>query len=75
VPLQNSKKELKIMENYLMPIQNKTNLSLLLHPHTMLNGDIFGTSAQMIKLKKDIQIKPPKIFINSNKLWIHGVDI
>jgi len=71
----NKNKELKIMENHLIHIQNKTNLLLQLLLHLMLNGDISGTLAQMIKLKKDIQIKFHKISLNSNKLWTLGEDI
>jgi len=71
----NKNKELKIMENHLIHIQNKTNLLLQLLLHLMLNGDISGTLAQMIKLKKDIPIKFHKISLNSNKLWTLGEDI
>ena len=71
----NKNKELKIMENHLIHIQNKTNPLLQLLLHLMLNGDISGTLAQMIKLKKDIPIKFHKISLNSNKLWTLGEDI
>jgi hypothetical protein len=41
----------------------------------MQNGDIFGISALMIKLKKDILIMPLRISLNLGKLWIHGAVI
>lgn len=63
------------MENHLIHIQNNTSQLLQLLLLSMLNGDISGTLAQMIKLKKDIPTKFHKIFLNLNKLWTLGEDI
>jgi len=60
------------METVLMPTVSKTSLSLRLLLLSMLNGDISGISAPMIKSKRDIQTKLPRISLNSNKSWRLG---
>jgi hypothetical protein len=75
VQLQNINKKPRIMEKVSILIVHKTNLSLLLLLHLMLNGDISGTLVLMIKLKKDIPIKHPMISLSSGPSWILGVDI
>jgi len=75
VQLQNINKKPRIMEKASILIVNKTNLSLLLLLHLMLNGDISGTLALMIKLKKDIPTKHLMISLNSGPSWKLGVGI
>jgi hypothetical protein len=71
----NLNKKLEIMEIHLIVSANNINLSLLVHHHMTLSGDIFGISALTIKSKKDILIMLLRISLNSGKLWIYGVAI
>jgi hypothetical protein len=63
------------MVKALMLMPKSTNQQHLLPHPLMPSGDTFGTSALMIKLKRDILIKPLMISHNSEKSWILGVGI
>jgi hypothetical protein len=63
------------MEKTLHPTKTRTNHLLLPLLHTMPNGDISGTLAQMTKLRRDMQMLFQLISLSSRLLWTHGGDI